>query len=162
MGIILQDPNPVLRTTATEVALKRISSPEIQKLLVKMKEALAGEDDGVAIAAPQIGSTERIFVVSKKVLKDSIEDAVFINPVIIRLGRKKILVSEGCLSVRWKYGQVRRSETASIRAYTEDGHEFVMKAKGLLAQIFQHEVDHLNGILFIDHATDIEDLPPAK
>ncbi|MEK7105795.1 MAG: peptide deformylase, partial [Patescibacteria group bacterium] len=74
---------------------------------------------------------------------------------------KKELVSEGCLSVRWKYGLVKRATTATVRALNAEGNEFVMSGKGLLAQIFQHEVDHLNGVLFIDTAIDVEDLPPS-
>jgi peptide deformylase len=71
-------------------------------------------------------------------------------------------MSEGCLSVRWKYGMVRRSVTATIKAFNMEGNEFVMSGKGLLAQIFQHETDHLKGVLFIDKATNVEDLPPEK
>ncbi|MEK9174235.1 MAG: peptide deformylase, partial [Patescibacteria group bacterium] len=88
-------------------------------------------------------------------------DIVFINPVITKLWKKKELVSEGCLSVRWKYGLVKRATTATVRALNAEGNEFVMSGKGLLAQIFQHEVDHLNGVLFIDPAIDVEDLPPS-
>lgn len=127
-----------------------------------MKELLHGEDDGVAIAAPQINIPLRIFVVSKRALPKALEDMVFINPTITKLGKKKEMVSEGCLSVRWKYGMVKRSLTATVRATNMEGNEFVMSGKGLLAQIFQHETDHLNGVLFIDKAVDVEDLPPNK
>jgi len=116
----------------------------------------------VAIAAPQLGESLRIFVVSKKVNKKFEEDLVFINPEIIRIGKQKKVMQEGCLSVRWKYGDVKRSTTASVRALNEQGNEFVMNGRGLLAQIFQHETDHLNGILFIDTAKNIEDIPPEK
>ena len=78
---------------------------------------------------------------------------------MIRVGKKKVIVSEGCLSVRWKYGKVKRSETATIRATNFAGNEFVLSGRGLLAQIFQHEMDHLIGILFIDKASNLEDVP---
>jgi peptide deformylase len=126
-----------------------------------MKEALNAEEDGVAIAAPQINHSLRIFVVAKRASKLLTEDTAFINPVIIRIGKKKEELSEGCLSVRWKYGLVKRATSATVRAYNIDGNEFVMSGRGLLAQIFQHEIDHLNGILFIDKAKKVEDIPPT-
>ena len=71
-------------------------------------------------------------------------------------------MEEGCLSVRWKYGKVMRSEKATITAYDENGKKFSRGATGLIAQIFQHETDHLDGVLFIDKADNIVDLPPKK
>ena len=160
MSDIIQEPHATLRAIAKEVPLTSLSSPKVKKIVEEMKSALASQDDGVAIAAPQINQPLCIFVVSKKVILKSIDDVVFINPKIVRLGKKKENMSEGCLSVRWKYGMVKRSVTATIKAVNMEGNEFVMNAKGLLAQIFQHETDHLNGVLFIDKATDVEDLPP--
>jgi peptide deformylase len=70
---------------------------------------------------------------------------------------------EGCLSVRWLYGNTFRSKKATVTAYDENGKKFVRGASGLLAQIFQHETDHLVGTLFIDHAKNIkEELPPKE
>ncbi len=160
MSGIIQSPHETLRSPAQEVSHKDIPTEKIQNIITAMKVALHGEEDGVAIAAPQINVPLRIFVVSKKVLPKAHDDLVFINPTITRLGKKKEAVSEGCLSVRWKYGIVKRATTATVRALNEQGNEFVLSGKGLLAQIFQHETDHLNGVLFIDKATDIEDLPP--
>ena len=71
-------------------------------------------------------------------------------------------MEEGCLSVRWLYGKVKRSEKATVRAHDETGKIFTKGASGLLAQAFQHEVDHLNGILFTDKATHLESLPPEN
>lgn len=160
MSEIIQSPHATLRSIAQEVPIASITSTEIQKVIKDMKLSLEGQDDGVAIAAPQIDVPLRIFVVSKKATAKTVGDAVFINPTITKLGKKKEPMSEGCLSVRWKYGLVKRSTTATVKALNEQGNEFVMSGKGLLAQIFQHETDHLNGILFIDKATDVEDLPP--
>ncbi len=162
MKTIVQMPDPVLRLIAPAVPVAAIGSKHIQSVIAAMKAAIEGEEDAVAIAAPQLGESLRIFVVSKKVNKKFDEDLVFINPEIIRFGKQKKAMQEGCLSVRWKYGDVRRATTASVRALNEKGHEFVMDGRGLLAQIFQHEVDHLNGILFIDTAKNVEDLPPQK
>jgi peptide deformylase len=162
MKTILQVPDQVLRRTAALVPVADIKKNLIQALIAEMKDAVDREEDAVAIAAPQLGESLRIFVVSKKVNKKYEEDLVFINPEIIRIGKEKKAMQEGCLSVRWKYGEVRRSTTASVRALNSEGNEFVMNGRGLLAQIFQHEVDHLNGILFIDTAKNVEEIPPEK
>lgn len=162
MTDIIQSPHDTLRAVAKTLTKSDIASEKIQKTIDCMKDALSTQEDGVAIAAPQINESVRIFVVSKKAISKAKDDVVFINPEIVRLGKKKEDMSEGCLSVRWKYGMVKRSTTATVKALNEDGNEFVMSGKGLLAQIFQHEVDHLNGVLFIDKATNLEDLPPEK
>jgi peptide deformylase len=169
---IVQKGNPVLRETARNVPEKDISSPKIKKIIQNMKLALAHQDDGVAIAAPQIGVSLRIFVVSKKVEMMNLghdmygqkladfQDEVYINPIIKKLSKTKVRLDEGCLSVRYLYGKVERSDKATVVAYDEKGRQFTRGASGLLAQIFQHEIDHLNGILFIDKADDIiESLP---
>lgn len=169
MKSIIQDGNPVLRREAQEVPLSEIGSAKIQNVIADMKELLKTQDDGVAIAAPQIGESLRIFLVSGEVIKladptykGPETDMVFINPVITKLSREKHEVEEGCLSVRWKYGKIRRAKKATIRAYDEFGNRFERGARGLLAQVFQHETDHLNGILFIDSAYDVKDIPPEE
>lgn len=171
-NVIVGKDSPVLREIAQEVPLSLIKSDKIQSILGKMIRALDKEEDGVAIAAPQIGESLRIFVVSGKVfsiMSDSKDDGgeilpplIFINPKLTKLSRSKKKMEEGCLSVRWLYGQVERSEKATIVAYDEDGKKFTKGASGLLAQIFQHEVDHLDGILFIDKAENVEDIPPKN
>ena len=168
---ILERHEEILRQTAKEVPLKEISSPKIQKVLKDMKVALASQDDGVAIAAPQIGVPLRIFVVSGKVqnfMREEKEeektypDMVFINPKITKLSREKKMMEEGCLSVRYLYGKVKRSTKASIEAYDEQGNFIKKGGSGLMAQIFQHETDHLDGILFVDTAIELEEIPPEK
>ena len=161
MKKIIQQPDEVLRKVSIPVPPEMFGSDKLNTILKDMSTLLSKENDGVAIAAPQIGVSYRIFVISKKVFKDEIEDIVCINPEIIKLGKKKVEVSEGCMSVRWKYGTVKRSETATIRAQNERGHTFVLPGRGLVAQIFQHETDHLNGTLFIDKARNLEDVPPT-
>jgi len=168
---ILQRDASILRKNASNVPVKNIGSKKIQVILNRMKKALNAEEDGVAIAAPQIGESLRIFIVSGKVwtlIKKSKsadaskepKDIVFINPEIIKFSKKTKKVEEGCLSVRYLYGQVKRSEKVIIRAYDETGKAFERGASGLLSQIFQHETDHLNGILFVDKAENVKDVPP--
>jgi peptide deformylase len=166
---IVQVNDPVLRECSQTVPSKDIGSPRIQKIISDMKTAMASQKDGVAIAAPQIGVPLRIFVVSDAVMKEADKeyksigkDLVFINPEIVKLSRDKHDAEEGCLSVRWKYGKVKRALKAIIRGYNELGEKVERGASGLLAQIFQHELDHLDGILFIDKAWDLEDLPPEE
>jgi|SRR6185369_6541864 len=185
---ILQKNEKVLREIAKEVPVKDIKTAKIKKILKEMKDSLKSQDDGVAIAAPQIGYSLRIFVVSGKVFhqdfitnrterfegerpmgdvtdvkqKEIPEDLVFINPKISKLSRKREWVPEGCLSVRPFYGKTFRSVKATVTALDENGNKFTRGASGILAQIFQHETDHLNGILFIDHARDIKAETPQK
>lgn len=163
---IVQKDAPVLREKAHEVPLSDINTPKINDIIRQMKESLAAEYDGVAIAAPQVGVSLRIFVVSGRLFaedeKTPAEDIVFINPVIKKASRKKEDMEEGCLSVRWKYGTVKRSVKATVVAYDERGDHFTYNASGLLAQIFQHETDHLDGILFIDKAQNVRDIDPAE
>lgn len=186
MKKILQQKEKVLHQIADEVHVIDIKTKKIQKILKEMSVALKSQSDGVAIAAPQIGYSLRIFVVSGKIFAkdfgkktekemldenntitpepkiEKIKDLAFINPKISRLSREKEWVPEGCLSVRWLYGKTFRSTKATITAYDENGKKFIRGASGLLAQIFQHETDHLNGILFIDHAKEIKEELPNK
>ncbi len=173
---IVQKEDMVLRKIAVEIPIHEIKTPKIQKILKEMSVALLSQDDGVAIAAPQIGYSLKIFVVSGKIFdkdflkgkglpkdkKDVPKDLVFINPIISKLSREKDKVPEGCLSVRWLYGITLRSKKASVTAYDENGKKFTRGASGLLSQIFQHETDHLKGVLFIDHAEDIKEEKPQK
>lgn len=164
---IVQSGDPVLRECAQTVPLKDISSEKIQKVISDMKIAMASQKDGVAIAAPQIGVPLRIFIVSDEIMKEADKeyksigrDLVFINPEITKLSRDKHDVEEGCLSVRWKYGKVKRSMKATVSGVNELGEKVIRGASGLLAQVFQHETDHLDGTLFIDKAFDVQDIPP--
>lgn len=162
MKEIVQKGNKTLRLTAKDVPVDQITSPKIQGVLNEMHQALAGEADGVALAAPQIAVSLRIFVISpiayqglQKKVSEKDQNFVFINPKIIKQSSDKKLMEEGCLSVRPWYGKVRRSSRATVEAYNENGKKFKMSASGLIAQIFQHEIDHLDGILFVDKAKDL-------
>ncbi len=165
MNKILQKESPELRLKSTAVEISKIKSKKIQDLIKNMFKSLAKELDGVAIAAPQIGELARIFVVSpriKEILKVNDLPLVYINPVITKSSRDKKSMEEGCLSVRWLYGNVKRATRTVIEAYNENGEKFTQDATGLLSQIFQHETDHLNGVLFIDKAKDVRELPQER
>jgi peptide deformylase len=124
-----------------------------------MQKALSQEHDGVAIAAPQVGESVRVFVVSPNAYEETAKwkPLVFINPVITKLSKKHKDMQEGCLSVRWIYGTTSRAVSATVEAYDELGNKFSFGASGLIAHIFQHEIDHLDGILFIDHGYNLEE-----
>ncbi len=159
---IVQNGNKVLRQIAKEITDKEFGSKKLMQILVDMNEALESQDDGVALAAPQIGISKRIFIVSPKVFRDKDIPKnlplIYINPVITKTSKDKKKMDEGCLSVRPLYGIVKRASRATIEAQDVHGEKFSLTATGLIAQIFQHETDHLNGILFIDKATDITEL----
>jgi peptide deformylase len=164
---IIQEGHATLRATAKEVQKNEFDSEQLHKDIAHMYEALYTQDDGVAIAAPQIDISRRIFVISEKIIGKSDEvpadtPTVYINPVILATSNDKKKMSEGCLSVRPLYGKVKRASRIHIRAHDAQGTMFEVEAKGFLAQIFQHENDHLNGVLFIDTATDIHELVSTK
>ena len=141
MKEIVQKNDKVLRQKAKEILIKDIKTPKIKKVLKEMSVALKSQNDGVAIAAPQIGYSLAIFVVSgkifhkdfskgeeelKKVPKNELpKDMVFINPKISKLSREKEWLPEGCLSVRWLYGNSLRSKKATVTAYDENGKKFI-------------------------------------
>src|SRR3989344_4450085 len=170
MTTIVQMGDKVLRETAQEISLTEIKTPKIRSILKKMTDALSTAKDGVALAAPQIGIPLRIFIVLKEYTENKTaqelkeikekkvkpEIVVFINPKISKISKKKQTSKEGCLSVMGIFGTVARAEKVTVEAYSEKGEKFSRGASGLLAQIFQHEMDHLNGILFTDTAVNLE------
>jgi peptide deformylase len=158
-AIVQQDSSPVLRQVSKEVPTEWFNTTKLNNILQDLSDTLDAAHDGVAIAAPQIGEGYRIFVVSKKVFEwpetDQPFNPEFINPIIVKRSRKTKMMDEGCLSVRHWFGKTKRSEKVTVEAYNASGEKFNYHGEGLLAQIFQHEIDHLNGILFNDHATHL-------
>jgi len=159
MKNIVQMGNKILRLKAAYIKPLEISSPKIQNLIQEMKRVLATQNDGVAIAAPQIGESYQIFIVAPFIFEEPEKEyLVYINPVIASRSKKTKWMHEGCLSCRWKVGEVERSTSATVKAYDEFGNRFTQSADKLLAHIFQHEIDHLHGILFIDNAQKLRDM----
>lgn len=170
-SIIPHESNPALRKKASAVLTSHIGDRKIQTLVAHMKALLEEEEYGVALAAPQVGESLRLFIVSPsamekrekkygdtpEVISKEREETVYINPVIKKMSRGKTLKHEGCLSVRGKWGRVPRAEKVTVEAYNELGEKFTRGASGLLAHIFQHEMDHLEGILYIDKAKELFD-----
>jgi len=171
MSLIVQDGEPVLRKTSASVPTELFGTPELNSILKDMKETLDGQPDGVALAAPQIGISYRIFIVRYDRIVPPppegepfppAEVGIFINPRFVKSAKRRVEMDEGCLSVRGIYGKTQRHNRATVEAFDADGVRFERGGGGILAQIFQHETDHLNGILFVDHATDMIEVNREK
>jgi len=146
MEIKPSDKNPMLRKKSAPV--EKIT-PEILKLIKEMKEALKVAENGVGLAAPQVGFNIRLFVIIDELAKDN--HTVFINPEITQVSKKMAIEEEGCLSLPGKWNELPRADKVTIKAMDENGQKFKMKAKGIIARLMLHEMDHLSGILFTDH-----------
>jgi len=158
---ILQKNDPLLRQNCQEVAPEEFSGTKLKSEVQEMVESLNTTPDGVALAAPQIGYSKCIFVVSPKIFEEGVSEnteLIYINPKIIKRSSKKTIFDEGCLSVRNIYGKIKRSSNVTIEARDVDGNKFTRGAGGLLAEIFQHETDHLSGVLFTDTAYDLKEM----
>ncbi|MFC1756984.1 peptide deformylase [Patescibacteria group bacterium] len=155
---IFQKGEDVLRKKAQEVPIDEITSEKFRNIIKKMEQAIAEDEDALAVAAPQIGESWQITVISKWALdptsekpKSEFENMVFINPQIINKSKDTKKFPEGCLSVPGDFGEVERAEKVKVEAYDENGKKFQRGASNILAQTLQHEIDHLNGILFVDN-----------
>jgi peptide deformylase len=163
---IRENGDPVLRERAKSVPASLFGTPELAQIVSDMAETLDAQADGVALAAPQVGISYRIFIVrydrmtergEEKTTETGPDLGVFINPEFVKTSRKRSEVQEGCLSVRHIYGTTIRYDQATMRAQDEQGAWFTRGGGGILAQAYQHETDHLDGILFIDHAEEIHE-----
>lgn len=155
---IITPPNPTLRKKAKKV---RNFSGELQTLIDDMIETMRSAH-GVGLAAPQVDASQRVITIE---YAEGLEDPdkengpaklyVVVNPEITRHSHESVTGNEACLSIPGYFGDVERYETITIKGLDRHGKPLRLKAKGWLARIFQHEIDHLDGILFIDRATDI-------
>jgi len=154
-------PNPHLRQRSKKIGLV---SDDIKKLIAEMEaatldwEASREHEVGVALAAVQIDQLYRIVVVRNN-FDDKADKGfkVLINPEITKYEGELEDDYEGCLSVRNVYGKVPRYSRVRMKALDENGHEFRVTAEGFLARVLQHEIDHTNGIVFVDHIKDDTD-----
>ena len=158
---IVTTPDPRLRQKSEKV---HQIDDETKRIIDEMiASSLAWEEEhefelSAAMAAPQLGYNKRIIVVREDMSnKDNANFVPLINPVVIKTEGKIIEDYEGCLSVPSVYGKVGRPYKARIKAITENGEEVRLKATGFLARTLLHEIDHLDGVLFIDHIKDQTD-----
>lgn len=170
---IVTPPNPTLRTRAQKV---KAFNSSLQELIDDMIETLRAAP-GVGLAAPQVDVSRRVILVE---YAEGSEDAdengperplklyIVVNPEISRASKETLIGNEACLSLPGYAGEVERAQSVTIKGFSRNGQKLKIKARGWMARIFQHEIDHLNGILFIDRATqiwrleaDAEDAPAA-
>lgn len=155
---ILTTPDPFLRKRAKKI---RAVTPEITALIEDMIETLHAAP-GVGLAAPQVGVGLRVIIAEYAEPSEDLEGIpkppklyVLINPEIVRNSNETNLNSEGCLCIPGYMGEVERFNTITVKGLNRHGEPTRIKAKDWLARIFQHEIDHLEGILFIDRATEV-------
>ncbi len=142
-------PEPVLRQKSKRV---RIIDGSIQKLIGNMIETMHAAG-GVGLAAPQVGVPLRVIVLD--ILGE--EAVTLINPKVVRRKGER-LISEGCLSIPGYVGEIKRAESITVKGLNAKGKEIRIRADGLLAQAIEHEIDHLNGVLYIDHLDSMDKL----
>ncbi len=161
MREIITTPDPRLRQKSTKVHQITDETREIIGDMVRLSldwEKAHPYELSAAMAAPQMGVNQRIIII-----RDDLDDkennsfTALINPEVIKTEGKIIKEQEGCLSVPEIYGLVDRPKKVKVKALLEDGREIRVKAEGYLARTLMHEIDHLDGILFIDHIKDDKD-----
>lgn len=141
---VITIPNPNLRVCSEEIDPQTILEESFQTLIENMKETMVASK-GVGLAAPQIDLSKRLIIVQIEEIPQA-----FINPEIVSRSLKTVVGEEGCLSVPGVYGLVKRHQRVTIKAYNGQGEKIKMRVEGFPAIIFQHEIDHLDGILFTD------------
>jgi peptide deformylase len=143
-------PDPVLRKVAEKVS---DISTEVCKLSEDMVETMRAAR-GIGLAANQIGVALRIISLELELEKEA-PPLILLNPEIIEVASEEI-AEEGCLSLPGFYETVKRARQVLVKAITLEGKEFSLECEGLLARAFQHEIDHLNGILLVDHLSPVK------
>ena len=154
--------HPVLRQEAAPVEEEAIGSQDVQRLIADMVDTMR-EYHGVGLAAPQVHVSLQIAVIGAPDDREDDDDPgsearVLVNPEIRPIGRRKAADWEGCLSIPDIRGRVPRWERISVRALGADGKPLSLEAEGFPARVIQHEVDHLNGVLFLDRMRNLEPL----
>lgn len=147
-------PHPTLRRKARKV---NDYGPDLQKLIDDMVETMRAAP-GVGLAAPQIDVPLRVIVVEFGSDEDPDQPAklfAVVNPEITRASKETVMGTEACLSIPGMAGDVDRAEAITVKGFNRRGQPIKIKANGWLARIFQHEIDHLDGVLFIDRAEKI-------
>ena len=145
-----------LRRKTADFGFLKTGKKELAELIKNMRKMMY-EANGIGLSANQIGLNMRFFVaqIFDKSLKREMKFYAVFNPEIIKFSDKKVLMEEGCLSVPGLLGFVERPEKVTLVGFDKNGKKIKIKAWGLLARVFQHEIDHLNGFLYTDRAKKI-------
>lgn len=156
---IIIEPNDILHKKSAPLALNQISDAKISRLIKDMIETMHAKD-GIGLAAPQIGQSLSLCIIAKQYTPEKKADLVLINPEWEKLSRRTGMDEEGCLSVPDTFGKVKRYKKIKVLAQNFKGKKTEFQAEDFFARIIQHEVDHLNGILFIEKAKTLRHADP--
>ena len=143
-----------LRKKTADFDFSRFNRKEIKKMVENMRTRMKGAH-GIGLAANQIGMDAKFFVAQVPNAKGGMKFYAIFNPIIEKMSVQKTNFEEGCLSVPEIYGEVERPERVTLSGYDQNGRKIKIKAWGLLARVFRHEVNHLDGDLFIDKAKNL-------
>jgi peptide deformylase len=158
--------NPILRKKSKRVPLSFLKTKRFKELVKQMVYTMR-RTHGVGLAAPQIGESISVAVLETRPTKTRPNlkrkgPVIIVNPKIVRYSKEKIDDWEGCLSFNGVRGNVPRSREVTVEYYNENGEKIREKATGLWARIFQHEIDHLNGVVYVDNMKDMDSLMTLK
>lgn len=140
---VVKYPNKILSQKLKEI---REITPKVRSLISDMRKKMV-EALGIGLAASQVGEALAIFVIDKKLAEENKVPDAYINPEITECSKDKFETEEGCLSLPEYFAQIPRSKKIKLKALDENGNKIKIKARGFLARVIQHEIDHLNGIL---------------
>ena len=151
-----------IRIIGDEILTKKakkvdVVDEKIVELLDDMYETMKKTNDGIGLAAPQVGVLKSAVVIDLSDEEEGVGPYKLVNPVIVKKKGEQVC-REGCLSIPGKLGDVVRPKEVVVEALNEKGEKITIKAKGLLAVALCHEIDHLDGILFVDRATELFDI----
>jgi peptide deformylase len=162
LPVIIHPNDAMLRKKTTDVSLEALKHDNTQKLIADMKDTMHAER-GIGIAAPQVNASVRICIINKDAFPKRFkldgailaEDIALINPYWERTSKKSETDLESCLSIPGWQGNVKRWKRINVVALDIQGNKIEFEAKGYLARVIQHEIDHLEGILYIDRTEDV-------
>ncbi|HRH23068.1 MAG TPA: peptide deformylase [Candidatus Magasanikbacteria bacterium] len=163
MLTIITVPDKILETPARELTLAEINTPKIQELISAMIPKMY-ESEGIGLAAPQVNHSVRVCIIGKEAIKMDrkttvpYDDLVLINPTWVKTSKKTNNDQEGCLSIPGVYGTVKRYSAIHVEALDRHGNKLSFEARNFFARVIQHEVDHLDGVLFTTKAVDLKEI----
>lgn len=157
---IIGVPTPSLRLRSQNVSKEELADAQLQSFMDQLIPTMYG-DEGIGIAAPQVARNLQICVIGKEAIPKDHElagdDLILINPTFTKTSKRLVRIAEGCLSVPGAFGPVKRHKDILVTAMLRTGEEISFEAHNFFARVIQHEIDHLNGILFIDRAEELEE-----
>jgi len=162
---IVTVPTQTLREPSKHLTKDEILEPNMQQFIADLVPFMYDED-GIGVAAPQVGTNVAACIIGRDAIPRKYPfagtDLALINPTYIKISKKVQTENEGCLSVPGSHGPVRRAKDIEVTALDTNGDSITFEAHGFFARVIQHEIDHLNGILYIDRADTLIEAEHAK